>query len=191
MTPRQQREDYGERAGRFERCVQPLLPGLFAASMRLARNRSEAEDLVQETVLRAWRFFDRFEPGSNLRAWLQRILLHTFVNGYRRARRERELMGQVHALRQVVVAAGGDAQEPEIVRAALSDGLEHGLSKLSPDLREVLWAVAVDDLSYRETADRLRCPIGTVMSRLHRARGALRSALDARLGGVSAGIGTT
>jgi RNA polymerase sigma-70 factor, ECF subfamily len=177
--PTAQREDHEERVARFERCVRPLLPGLFAASMRLARNRSEADDLVQETVLRAWRFFDRFEPGSNLRAWLQRILLHTFVNRYRRARRERELMGQAHALRVVAAAAVGDAQEPEIMRAALSDGLEHGLSNLSPDLKAVLWAVAVDDLSYRETADRLRCPIGTVMSRLHRARGALRSALEA------------
>jgi RNA polymerase sigma-70 factor (ECF subfamily) len=147
--------------------------------MRLCRNRSEADDLVQETVLRAWRFFDQFEPGSNLRAWLQRILLNTFVNRYRRARRERELMGQAHALGEVMAAGGGDAHEPEVMRAALSDGLEHGLSNLSPDLKAVLWAVAVDDLSYRETADRLRCPIGTVMSRLHRARGALRSALQA------------
>jgi RNA polymerase sigma-70 factor, ECF subfamily len=179
MMPRAQRDNPGERAARFERCVRPLLPSLFAASLRLCRNRSEADDLVQETVLRAWRFFDRFEPGSNLRAWLQRILLHTFVNRYRRARRERELMGQAHALGEVVAAAGGDAHEPEIMRAALSDGLEHGLSTLSPDLKAVLWAVAVDDLSYRETADRLRCPIGTVMSRLHRARGALRSALQA------------
>jgi RNA polymerase sigma-70 factor (ECF subfamily) len=178
MMPRAQRGTYSERAERFERGMRPLLPGLLAASMRLTRNRSEAEDLVQETVLRAWRFFDQFESGSNLRAWMQRILLHTFVNRYRRARRERELMGQVHTLREVLAAAGGDAQEPEIVRAALSDGLEHGLSNLSPDLKAVLWAVAVDDLSYRETADRLRCPIGTVMSRMHRARTALRSALQ-------------
>jgi RNA polymerase sigma-70 factor (ECF subfamily) len=178
MMPAAQCERDRERAACFERCVRPLLPALFAASMRLHRNRSEAEDLVQETVLRAWRFFDQFEPGSNLRAWLQRILLHTFVNRYRRARRERELMGQAHALREVAAAAGGDAQEPEIMRAALSDGLEHGLSNLSPDLKAVLWAVAVDDLSYRQAADRLRSPIGTVMSRLYRARGALRSALE-------------
>src|SRR5688572_4742756 len=124
MLPQAQRENQDERAARFERCVRPLLPGLFAGSMRLCRNRSEAEDLVQETVLRAWRFFDRFEAGSNLSAWLRRILLHTFVNRYRRARRERELMGQAHALREVAAAAGGDAQEPEILRAALSDGLE-------------------------------------------------------------------
>jgi RNA polymerase sigma-70 factor (ECF subfamily) len=174
---RAQPQAHDARTQRFEQGVRPLLSGLRATALRLTRNRGEAEDLLQETVLRAWRFFDQFEQGSNLRAWMHSILRHTFVNRYRRARRERELVAQAYAQRELLGSMESSAHEPEILRAALGDGLLHGLSNLSPELRAVLWAVAVDELSYKETADKLRCPIGTVMSRLYRARGALRSAL--------------
>jgi RNA polymerase sigma-70 factor (ECF subfamily) len=168
---------------RFERSLQPLLAGLRGAALRLTRNRHDAEDLLQEATLRAWRFWAHFESGSNLRAWLHRILLNTFVNGYRRARRERELMHEVQA------AAALDARapfEPALVRMALTEELQASLAELPPEFHAVLWAVAVDDLTYREAADALGCPLGTVMSRLHRARRILQQRL--RAGPVERGL---
>jgi RNA polymerase sigma-70 factor (ECF subfamily) len=124
-------------------------------------------------VLRAWRFWDHYAPGSNLRAWLHRILRNTFVNRYRSNRREAELMTQVR-----LISAMEAPRDPDPVPAVLSEQLQTGLSGLSPRLSAVLCAVAVDELSYREAAETLGCPIGTVMSRLHRARGALRQHLE-------------
>jgi RNA polymerase sigma-70 factor (ECF subfamily) len=162
---------------RFEHSVRPLLDGLRGAALRLTRNPHDADDLLQETALRAWRFWSRYEQGSNLRAWLHRILLNTFVNDYRRARRERELIQQLQHQGQ---SAPPPAQsgEPAFVRASLTDELQERLSELPPEFRSVLWAVAVDELSYREAADTLGCPVGTVMSRLHRARRLLQRALS-------------
>jgi RNA polymerase sigma-70 factor, ECF subfamily len=155
----------------FEHALRPTLRGLRGAALRLTRNTADAEDLLQETVLRAWRFWSHYQTGSNLRAWLHRILVNTFVNGYRRARREREVLA--------LARDAGDTPhaEPVLMQRALCEELEQGLSQLPPDFRKVLWAVAVDDLSYREAADALGCPIGTVMSRLSRARCAMQSSL--------------
>jgi RNA polymerase sigma-70 factor (ECF subfamily) len=150
------------------------LPGLRGAALRLTRNRSDADDLLQETTLRAWRFWSDYEPGSNLRAWLHRILLNTFVNAYRRARREREVLGEARAAAE---ALDGRAKEPHVLFVSLGDEVQGELGELPADFRNVLWAVAVDDLSYREAAESLGCPIGTVMSRLHRARHAMQQAL--------------
>lgn len=162
---------------RFERCIRPLLEGLRGAALRLTRNPHDADDLLQETTLRAWRFWSHYEPGSNLRAWLHRILLNTFVNNYRRARRERELIQQLQRQAQAGPAES-QGGEPNVVRASLTDELEVGLSELPPEFRAVLWAVAVEELSYREAADTLGCPVGTIMSRLHRARRLLQNALS-------------
>jgi RNA polymerase sigma-70 factor (ECF subfamily) len=162
-------------AHHFEGCVRPLLAGLRAAALRLTRNRHDADDLLQETVLRAWRFWDHYRPDSNLRAWLHRILRNAFVNRYRRARRERDVMQ--HA-RVIAESRASLASEPAAMHAALSDEVAAPLAALAPEFRAVLWAVAVDELSYRETADSLGCPVGTVMSRLHRARRGLTPALS-------------
>jgi RNA polymerase sigma-70 factor, ECF subfamily len=165
-----------QEAARFERCVQPFLDGLRGAALRLTRNPHDADDLLQETTLRAWRFWSHYEQGSNLRAWLHRILLNTFVNSYRRARRERELLQQLQRQIAGTPAAAHNA-EPSVMRASLSDELQSRLNELPDEFRAVLWAVAVEDLSYREAADTLGCPVGTVMSRLHRARRLLQDAL--------------
>ena len=165
---------HAREAARFERSVKPLLTGLRGAAMRLTRNQQDADDLLQETTLRAWRFWSHYEQGSNLRAWLHRILLNTFVNGYRRKRRERELLRE---LQEAASDSEPETLEPSAMRAALSDEVKEGLDGLPAEFRAVLWAVAVDDLSYREAADSLGCPVGTVMSRLHRARRMLQKAL--------------
>ncbi len=141
--------------------------------MRLTRSRAEAEDVVQEAVLRAWAFWDRFEPGTNARAWIHRILMNTFINGYRRRRREREVLAQVErGTRRERVA--------EIaVTEGVSDEVERALSSLPDEFRAVVLLVDLDELTYREVAGVLGCPIGTVMSRLHRGRRVLKRRLRA------------
>ncbi len=147
---------------------------LVAAGARLSGSRAEAEDLVQEAIMRAWVFFDRFQPGTNGRAWMHRILFNTFVNGYRRRRREREILGQVYAAEQHHAAQR--ALEP-LPTEALSDEVKAALQKLHPDFRRVIELVDLDERSYRDAALILGCPIGTVMSRLHRARRAMKREL--------------
>src|SRR4051812_14191092 len=160
----------------FEVAVARYSPVLHEAARRLTGSTDEADDLVQEAVLRAWTFWDRFEPGSNARAWLHRILVNTFINAYRKQRRERELF------RQAGEEARREATTSNVVRAATRDGLgdEVGaaLAALPSEFRAVVELVDLGDLSYREVASELGCPIGTVMSRLHRARKQLQESLS-------------
>jgi RNA polymerase sigma-70 factor (ECF subfamily) len=159
----------------FDSAVARHSPALREAARRLTGSLDEADDLVQEAVLRAWTFWDRFEPGSNARAWLHRILVNTFINAYRKQRRERELF------RQAGEEARREATTSSVVRTAERDGLgdEVGaaLASLPSELRTVVELVDLGDLSYREVASELNCPIGTVMSRLHRARKQLHELL--------------
>jgi RNA polymerase sigma-70 factor (ECF subfamily) len=159
----------------FDATVARHAPTLREAARRLTGSVDEADDLVQEAVLRAWTFWDRFEPGSNARAWLHRILVNTFINAYRKQRRERELF------RQAGEEARREALTTSAVRAAERDGLgdEVGaaLASLPSEFRAVVELVDLGDLSYREVASELGCPIGTVMSRLHRARKHLQELL--------------
>lgn len=148
---------------------------LVAAALRLTGSRAEAEDLVQEAVMRAWVFWHRFEPGTNGRAWMHRILLNTFINGYRKRRREREILGHVHA------QESHDARAHETRFAtpgeSLSDEVHAALARLPDEFRRVIVLVDLQDRSYRDAALALGCPIGTVMSRLHRARKAMQREL--------------
>ena len=165
----------------FQKTVMPYLGDLRGAAVRLAGSHAEADDLLQEAGMRAWQFRDHFQPGSNGRAWLHRILVNTFINGWRRKRREREVLAQVMVepqTRAAVAAVDG---------AALGDEVSAALAALPPDFRAVLVRVDMLDQSYREVADALGCPIGTVMSRLHRARRAMQQ----RLGDYARGEGYT
>ncbi|HKU39953.1 MAG TPA: sigma-70 family RNA polymerase sigma factor [Polyangiales bacterium] len=164
---------------RFERAVRPLLHSLRAVALRMSRSSAEADDLVQETVLRAWRYWPRYTERDSCRAWLQRILSNTFVSGRRRAARERVVLALAESAGRVdqpLTAANMDER-------GLDDVLAHGLASLGAEQRSVVWLVDVEDRSYREAAEQLGWPIGTVMSRLHRARGELR----ARVGVAAAG----
>lgn len=167
----------------FDAEVLPHLDTLYANALRLTRSPADAEDLVQETVLRAYRFHDRFEPGSNMKAWLLRIQYNAFVNRYRRVTRERavekdgpdstagaDVMSR-DALRALTDPTG-TALRPLVLRE-----LEAALDTLPDDQRMVVLLADVEELSYKEIAEVLGCPIGTVMSRLHRARRALRERL--------------
>jgi RNA polymerase sigma-70 factor (ECF subfamily) len=158
---------------------------LYATAMRLTANQAEAEDLVQETYLRAFRSYASFRAGTNLRAWLFRILTNANINRHR-ARQRRpaessldELADAIHGrLRDDDRRRMGPSAEDELL-ATLSDGeVLTALDDLSPAYRDTVLLADVEGLTYREVADRLGVPIGTVMSRLHRGRTALRTSLE-------------
>lgn len=156
----------------FDREVLARRRVLFGAALRLTGCRAQAEDLVQEAVLRAWTFWHRFQPGTNGRAWMHRILVNTFINGYRRTRREREILGQIN--REGYVSIRWDRQVDRVPGEGLGDEVTAALGTLAPEFRQVLMLVDLAGKSYKDAAALIGCPIGTVMSRLHRARHAMK-----------------
>lgn len=176
--------DDADRLEEFRRAVLPWHRELYGAALRLTRSAQEAEDLVQDAWLRAWAFRERFEPGTNGRAWMHRILMNTFINGYRRRRREREVLAEVRSKRPTRDAWWSPQQGPAVqdppARAldGVGDEVQTALDALPEEFRTVVRMVDMDDCSYREAASRLGCPVGTVMSRLHRGRRALKERLQ-------------
>jgi RNA polymerase sigma-70 factor (ECF subfamily) len=181
----------------FDAEVLPHLDLLYGNALRLTRSRADAEDLLQETVLRAFRFFDRFERGSNIKAWLLRIQYNLFVNRYRRGVRERDVRESMthepsgrdvvsRPALQALTDPDGAAMGP-LVQQELALALE----QLPEDHRTVIVLADIEELSYKEIAEVMGCPIGTVMSRLHRARRSLRDRVTAAAEGAPiAGIQT-
>lgn len=171
-------------AQRFQHEVLPMYNVLFMRAMQLTRNRADAEDLVQDTLMRAFKGFDKFEPGTNLRAWLYRIMRNGWINGYRRAERRpvEELHGNV-ADRLLASDAppptGADHRSAEdIIISQMQDGaISAALAALSPALRETLYHRHISDCTYQEIANFMNVPVGTVMSRLHRGHRHLRGRL--------------
>jgi len=160
------------------------MDALFRLALRLTRNRAEAEDLVQEAYLRAFRFHDRYEPGTQIRAWLFRILRNTFVNRYRatKARPDEVEFDKVEAVYDRVVDAafgGGEAPTPEeiVLNDLVDPEIDEAIAALPEEYRTVVVLALVEDLAYREIADVLAIPVGTVMSRLHRGRKLLQARL--------------
>jgi len=164
----------------FEAEAVPLLPRLKTAALRLTGNHTDAEDLLQETYLRAYRGFDRFEPGTNLAAWLYRILRNTFINSYRKAQREPMTVPEDWTA-NAAVARGNVAASAEatVVDSIPDERLQAALSSLSERYRQVI-LLDVEGFSYREIAGIVGVPRGTVMSRLHRGRKALRERMSFR-----------
>lgn len=157
----------------FEREVLAHQGELFGAALRMTGSRAEAQDLLQEAVLRAWTFWERFQPGTNGRAWMHRILVNSFISGYRRRRREREILGEIRS-----ADARVHAPAPGVPGEGLGDEVAEALALLPEEFREVLVLVDLDERSYKDAARTLGCPIGTVMSRLHRARQAMKRQLS-------------
>jgi RNA polymerase sigma-70 factor (ECF subfamily) len=164
----------------FEREVMPHLRLLYGVALRMTRAEGDAEDLVQETLLRAYRFWDGFEAGTNCKAWLLRILTNSFRNRYREREREQEILGEVEScdahLGQFQGHNPRDA-ESALFGRMLSRDVEKALGALPTEFRLPVILADLEDLSYKEIADVMGCPAGTVMSRLYRGRKLLQKRL--------------
>lgn len=178
----------GPQTSDFERLALPLLPSLYNIAFWLSRDATDAEDLVQETFLKALRGFASFEPGSNFKAWIFRILRNTHLtsrNGLAARRTvalEDELNESGESGPGPVPDAVIDRQTPEMNLLQMADraSLQAAMETLLPPLLEVILLCDVEEMKYREIAVTLEIPVGTVMSRISRARAALRAALGAQ-----------
>jgi len=171
---------------RFERQVLPLLPNLYSAALRMTRNPADAEDLVQETYLRAYRGFSGFEEGTNLRAWMYRILTNTFINSYRKKQREPVTVQEDDLDEWYLYDKLGEngvepSAEAEVIRSMPDEDVQRALEALPEGFRLAVLLADVEGFSYKAIAEILGIPIGTVMSRLHRGRRALEKALWERV----------
>lgn len=168
----------------FQTEAMPHMAGLYSAALRMTRNQADAEDLVQETYLKAYRAFDGFEAGTNLRAWLYRILTNTYINAYRATQRrpvvedvedveELYLFRHLHGLNGIDSTSAEDA----VLDAMTDDSIKAALESLPEAFRITVLLADVEGFSYAQIAEITDVPIGTVMSRLHRGRKALQKAL--------------
>lgn len=167
---------------RFEREAIPLLSELYGGALRLTRNPSDAEDLLQETFLRAYRGFASFKEGTNLRAWLYRILTNAFINIYRKRQREPQTVSDSDVeewyLYDKLGAEGAEASaEAQVLDSLPDEDVQEALAGLPDQFRLAVLLADVEGFSYKEIAEILDVPIGTVMSRLHRGRRALERRL--------------
>jgi RNA polymerase sigma-70 factor (ECF subfamily) len=171
-----------DRRKRFEDEALPHLDALYTMAIRLARNPDDANDLLQETVLRAYRFFHQFETGTNCRAWMLTILFNNFRNGYRKYSREQPASSSEEFERKVEgeslrVDPAGSNPEALLSGHGMEGEVETALGGLPAEFREAILLVDVEELSYQEVSGVLNIPIGTVKSRVSRGRAILRDAL--------------
>ena len=183
MSPRTRKNSLDNPALEFEREALGHLRPLLATANRLTRNGSEAEDLVQDTFVKAMRARAQFTAGTNMRAWLLRILTNTFINRYRRGGLERSVLDGPDADPLADGWVGSETmramRDPEslALRPVLEREINTALDELPDEFRMAVLLADVQELSYREISDIMGCPIGTVMSRLHRGRRMLKSKL--------------
>jgi RNA polymerase sigma-70 factor (ECF subfamily) len=175
-------EDRSRIDDRFERDALPLLSEMYAAALRLTRNPTDAEDVLQETYLRAYRGFGTFKEGTNLRAWLYRILTNAFINTYRKRQREPQTVSDEEVpewyLYERLGGEGAEASaEAEVLESLPDEDVQEALASLPEQFRLAVLLADVEGFSYKEIAEILDVPIGTVMSRLHRGRRALEKRL--------------
>lgn len=170
-TPQDDRE-------RFQGLAEEHLNGLFGAALRLTRNRTRAEDLLQETFLRAWRSFRTFQPGTNARAWLYKILMNAYIDSYRKTTREPEVVDHDDVDEFYLYTKVQESEdfrragnpEEEVLARLMDADVKGALDSLPESFRQVVILSDIEGFSYQEIADILSIPIGTVMSRLHRGR---------------------
>jgi RNA polymerase sigma-70 factor, ECF subfamily len=170
-----------ERRERFLTEAMPHIDRLYSAALRYTRDPVDAEDLVQETTLKAFRSFHQYEPGTNLRAWLYRILHTTYLSMYRRAQRrpQETLQDEIddYSLYDDLARNGTGSAEQQALAQLTSEEVREALAELPEVFRLAVYLADVEGFSYREVAEIMDSPVGTVMSRLHRGRKALQKAL--------------
>ncbi|RKS06303.1 RNA polymerase sigma-70 factor (ECF subfamily) [Nocardiopsis sp. Huas11] len=167
----------------FATAVTPFADQLYPTALRMTRNPADAEDLVQETFAKAFANFHQFRAGTNLRAWLYRILTNTFINGYRKKQREprQETTDEIKdwqlAAAEAHTSSGMRSAENEVLDHLPDSDIKQALARLPEEFQEVIYLVDIEGYAYKEVAARMGTPLGTVMSRLHRARRQLREML--------------
>jgi RNA polymerase sigma-70 factor (ECF subfamily) len=177
-------EDYPSESIReeFEALALEHFDALYTTAMRLTRNPGEAQDLVQETFLKAYRFYHRFEPGTNIKAWLFTILRNTYINAYRKASRQQQQVdfdqvAPFYAAPSTPSEWTSRGSAEDILRHLVQDDVKRALEALPDEYRMVVLLADLEDFAYKEIADIVGCPVGTVMSRLFRGRRLLRKSL--------------
>ena len=168
----------------FEEQAIPYMDQLYAAAMRMTRNPSDAADLVQDTFVKAYAAFAQFQQGTNLKAWLYRILTNTFINGYRKNQRN-PYQGTIDELEDWQLGGAESITQARSSRSAEVEAIDHlpdsdvkdALQSIPEDFRMAVYFADVEGFSYQEIADIMKTPVGTVMSRLHRGRRMLRERL--------------